>query len=76
MGTIALDLLGGFEVRAEDGTVLSLPTHKYKALLAFLATPAGRSHSRDGLVSLLWGELSHEHARAALRQALWTFAGR
>jgi DNA-binding SARP family transcriptional activator len=71
MATIALDVLGGFEVRAADGTTLSLPTHKYRALLAFLATPAGRSHSRDGLIALLWGELPHDHARAALRQALW-----
>ena len=72
MRTIALHLLGGFEVRAEDGIALSLPTQKYRALLAFLASPPGRSHARETLTALLWGELPAGPARAALRQALWT----
>jgi DNA-binding SARP family transcriptional activator len=65
METIALDLLGGFDVRASDGTVLRLPTPKDRALLAFLATAAGRSYSRDSLVALPWGELTHANGRDA-----------
>jgi len=64
-------LLGGFEARLDDGSSLGLPTHKYKALLAYLAVPAGRAHPRDELVALLWGSLPREQGRAALRQALW-----
>jgi DNA-binding SARP family transcriptional activator len=71
MATISLKLLGGLETRAEDGRVLTLPTQKYRALLAFLASPPGRAHPRESLVALLWGDLPHEQARGALRQALW-----
>src|SRR5262245_25429336 len=71
MARACLTLLGGFEARLDDGTTLGLPTHKYKALLAFLATPPGQAHPRDKLVAMLWGELPREQGRAALRQALW-----
>src|SRR5262249_36268255 len=71
MARACLTLLGGFEARLDDGTSLGLPTHKYKALLAFLAMPPGQAHPRDKLVALLWGELPREQGRAALRQALW-----
>src|SRR5262245_44113203 len=67
----SLTLLGGFEARLDDGSSLGLPTHKYKALLAYLAVPAGQAHPRDELVALLWGSLPREQGRAALRQALW-----
>jgi DNA-binding SARP family transcriptional activator len=66
-----LAILGGFEARLDSGVSLALPTHKYKALLAFLAVPAGQLHPRDKLVALLWGDRSHDQGRAALRQAVW-----
>jgi DNA-binding SARP family transcriptional activator len=68
----SLALLGGFEARLDTGVSLALPTHKYKALLAFLAVPAGQVHPRDKLVALLWGDLSREQGRTALRQAVWS----
>jgi DNA-binding SARP family transcriptional activator len=71
MRGLTLELLGGFDVRAADGAVVGIPTQKYRALLAFLAMPPGRFHSRDTLTALLWDELPHEQARSALRQALW-----
>ena len=71
MASASLTLLGGFDARLASGAALALPTHKYKALLAFLAVPAGQMHQRDGLVALLWGDRSHELGRTALRQALW-----
>src|SRR5262249_55877154 len=67
----SLTLLGGFEARLGEGSSPGRPTHKYKALLAYLAVPAGRAHPRDELVALLWGSLPREQGRAALRQALW-----
>src|SRR3989442_8116240 len=71
MPAASLTLLGGFDARLDSGVALALPTHKYKALLAFLAVPAGQVHPRDRLVALLWGDRSHDQGRTALRQALW-----
>src|SRR5687767_15241139 len=66
LGTVDLRDTEGREVRA----VLRRP--KLLALLAYLgiARPAG-FHRRDTLVALLWPELDHDHARGALRQALY-----
>jgi DNA-binding SARP family transcriptional activator len=71
MPTASLSLLGGFDARLHSGGTLTLPTHKYKALLAFLAVPAGQRHPRDRLVALLWGDHNHEQGRTALRQGVW-----
>ena len=71
MPSASLTLLGGFDARLASGATLALPTHKYKALLAFLAVPAGQMHPRDRLVALLWGDRTHDQGRTALRQALW-----
>jgi DNA-binding SARP family transcriptional activator len=71
---IALRLLGPVDLRGPDGRVLRmvLAQPKRLALLAYLAAarPLG-FHSRDTLLALLWPELDQEHARAALRQAVY-----
>ena len=72
MAELTLTLLGGFQARLGDGPWLALPTRKSQALLAYLALPPGRAHSRDKLASLLWGDLSEGRARNSLRQALFT----
>lgn len=66
LGSIRLAEADGRELRS----VLAQP--KRVALLAYLAaaTPFG-FHRRDSLVALFWPELDQEHARAALRQALY-----
>src|SRR5262249_34884681 len=43
---------------------------KSEALVAYLATPAGRAHPRDTLAALLWGDTPEPQARQSLRQAL------
>jgi DNA-binding SARP family transcriptional activator len=71
---IRFSLLGAIDLRGPEGdelrTVLAQP--KRLALLAYLAAahPTG-FHSRDTLLNLLWPEFDHEHARAALRQAVY-----
>ena len=70
MVRLKLMLLGGLDVRLASGGPLSLPTKKALALLAYLGTRPGQSHTRDKLASLLWGEKSDDHARGGLRQAL------
>jgi DNA-binding SARP family transcriptional activator len=63
MVRLTLTLLGGFQARLAAGPPLTLPTKKIQALLAYLALPPGREHSRDKLAALLWGDLSQGRAR-------------
>jgi DNA-binding SARP family transcriptional activator len=53
MAALTLNLLGGFEVRLGDHSLV-LPTKRGQALLAFLAMTPGRRHSRDRLAGFLW----------------------
>lgn len=69
---LRLNLVGGLRVSAqEQGEAVVLPTRKARALLAYLACPAGRAHPRDKLAALLWGDRSEGRARASLRQELY-----
>lgn len=68
--SFALNLLGGFELRRREGAPVSLPTRKAQLLLAYLALPAGRSHAREKLGLLLWGDRLDEQARGSLRNTL------
>jgi DNA-binding SARP family transcriptional activator len=64
-----LALLGSFELRGPDGSI-DLTSKKLAALLAFLACTAPQAHSRDKLMTLLWGSHFEAQARQNLRQAL------
>jgi len=70
MPCLHLRLLGGFKAQIAPGQPLEIPTRKTRALLAFLALPTGRAHSRDELANLLWGDRADEQARNSLRQAI------
>src|SRR5215469_5449493 len=70
MARLQLTLLGGFEARIIPGEPLDIATRKTRALLAYLALPTGRAHSRDKLTGLLWSDRGDEQARNSLRQAL------
>lgn len=65
-----LDLLGGLSLRTQDGQAIALPRRKAEALLAYLASPAGRFHGREKLTGLLWGNHPEDQARHSFRQAL------
>ena len=67
---LRIQLLGGFTVRLDDGPALPLPARKAQALLAYLAVPPGRRHSREKLTALLWGDTPDAQARQAFRQTL------
>jgi DNA-binding SARP family transcriptional activator/tetratricopeptide (TPR) repeat protein len=71
---IRLSTLGGLDLRGSEGPAIRavLAQPKRFALLTYLAV--ANSHSfrrRDSVVALFWPELDQEHARNALRQALW-----
>jgi TolB-like protein len=70
MARLHLTLLGGFEARIIPGEPLDIANRKTRALLAYLALPTGRVHSRDKLMGLLWSDRGDEQARNSLRQAL------
>ena len=53
MVRLSLTLLGDFQARLGPGAPLRLRTRKTQALLAYLASPPGQSHSRDKLAALL-----------------------
>jgi TolB-like protein/two-component SAPR family response regulator len=65
-----LSLLGRFELTGETGTI-DLPSKKLAGLLAFLVCTAPQAHSRDKLMTLLWGSHFEAQARQNLRQALF-----
>ena len=71
MARLSLTLLGGFEARLDAGPPLAFPTRKAQALLAYLALPLGRTHPRDKLAALLWGDLPAAQARSNLRHTLF-----
>ena len=52
--TLQLSLLGRFELRGPGGS-MELASKKLAALLAYLACTAPKQHSRDKLMTLLWG---------------------
>ena len=70
--TLRLRLLGSIELTGSPGAAALLAQPKRVALLAYLAAarPAGL-HRRDRLVALFWPEHRQEHARAALRKAVY-----
>src|SRR5690349_21246047 len=64
-----LSLLGRFELTGPDGPI-DLTSKKLAALLALLACTAPQQHSRDKLMTLLWGSHFNAQARQNLRQGL------
>lgn len=69
---LTLRVLGALELSGRDGADALLAQPKRAALLLYLAIarPVGH-HRRDSLVSMFWPEHDQEHARAALRKALY-----
>ena len=70
MRELSIQLLGAFRLHDNRGQEVKIASRKGRALLAYLATHAGESQSRDRLASLLWEEADEELARTSLRQAL------
>lgn len=71
---IELRTLGSLDLRGADGFELRpvLQQPKRLALLAYLAVVhPPRFYRRDTLLAMFWPELDGEHARAALRRALY-----
>ncbi len=64
-----ISLLGPLQLTLEDEPLQALMSGKGQALLCYLAVN-GRSHSRQALAGLLWGDLPEADARRNLRGVL------
>src|SRR5690349_16725757 len=71
MTHLMLNVLGGLRVWMEDVPIQSFESDKVRALLAYLAVEANRSHRREKLIGLLWPDSPEEVARHNLSQALF-----
>src|SRR4051812_16632671 len=71
MPRLTLVLLGAPRVLI-GGRVLSFPTKKALALLAYLAASPGRPTAREKLADLLWGDTAEKQARNSLRQTIFS----
>jgi DNA-binding SARP family transcriptional activator len=67
---LSIRLLGGFQVDTDDVLKTDIKSDKVRALLAFLAVEADRSHPRESLAWLLWPDSSHQAAQTNLRSTL------
>ncbi len=65
-----VNLFGPFEVTASDGSIVSVPSKRGKALIAALATGRKNQRTRDWLQNLLWQGRGKTQASASLRQEL------
>ncbi|HEU4391593.1 MAG TPA: BTAD domain-containing putative transcriptional regulator, partial [Blastocatellia bacterium] len=71
MPTLSVLLFGKFSIRYRDQVLEGLDVRKAQELLSYLLLFRGRSHSREALASLLWGDTSTAQSRKYLRKALW-----
>lgn len=69
MAGLKFHLLGGLQITRADAPITDFISNKVPALLAYLVVTR-RTHSRDKLATLLWGEMSDADAKNNLRQAL------
>ena len=66
---LQMSLLGPLQLKIDDTALVSLVSGKAQALLCYLVVN-GRSHSRQALAGLLWGDLPEADARRNLRGVL------
>ena len=71
MDTLQVHLFGVVRVlRGEQHTELQLPK-KLQALFSYLLLNRSRTHSRNTLAGIFWGEQSQKRARECLNTAMW-----
>jgi DNA-binding SARP family transcriptional activator len=70
MARLSLSFLGPFQVTLDGQPVTRFESAKVRALLAYLAVEAHRTHSREILSGLLWPDWPQSSALANLRYAL------
>ncbi len=70
MAQLEIRLLGPFQTALDGKPVTGFESSKVRALLAYLADEAKRSHPRDRLAGLLWPDWPQKAALQNLSYAL------
>ncbi|MCU0523092.1 MAG: winged helix-turn-helix domain-containing protein [Anaerolineae bacterium] len=70
MAELSVVTLGPLRMTLQGEPLRGFRTDKERALLAYLAIEAGRSHRREALAGLLWPNVPEANARHTLSQAL------
>ncbi len=71
MNTMRVHLFGRFRVELDREELTGLEAGKLQVLLSYLLIHHSRSHSREALASMLWGNQSTAQSRKYLRQTIW-----
>jgi len=71
MSTLKIRLFGKFSIQRDAEPIKGLVGNKERELLSYLLIRRDRSHAREMLASVLWGDTSTEKSKKYLRQALW-----
>lgn len=71
MPRLTVTLFGGLSVRSNGLDLAGFDAGKVQELFAYVLIHRGRSHLREALAGLLWGESSTAQSKKYLRQTLW-----
>src|SRR5277367_2673187 len=71
MSLFHVRLLGKFSVQRGGKEIDAFPSAKARELFCYLLLHRDRSHSREILTSLLWGEHATSQGKKYFRQTLW-----
>lgn len=71
MNQLQVYLLGEFVVQYKDKQPVCFTTNKEAELFCYLLLKRSRSHSREAVASLLWGDTTTDRSKKYLRTALW-----
>lgn len=71
MAGLSVRLLGRFSVQRNNSEVSGLESSRLQEMLSYILIYRTRSHSREALASLLWGESPTAQSKKYLRQTLW-----
>lgn len=68
---LRVHLFGGLAIRRDDWPDTARLTRGAEALFSYLILERQRSHARDSLAGLFWGDMPDDRARNCLNTALW-----
>ncbi len=71
MGLLHVSLFGCIRVAHDEASMEIKMTHSIQALLAYLILFRHRTHPREVLAEIFWGDKNQERSRSSLNTALW-----